>query len=89
MTAFDHTKSDLIDAMGVTTDNIHEFSDGVITGVAESDDVMLVIERVRDMLIDPSENGEITRRIVAALAVSMILGSVTADMPETVHSILH
>ena len=89
MTAFDHTKSDPIDAMGITSDNIHEFSDGVITSVAESDDVMLIIERVRDMLIDPSENGEITRRIVAALAVSMILGSVTADTLETVPSILH
>ena len=89
MTAFDHTKSDPVDAMGITTENIQEFSEGVIEGVAKSDDVMLVIERVRDMLNDPSENGEITRRIVAALAVSMILGSVTADTPETIPSIVH
>ena len=89
MTAFDHTKSDPVEAMGVTNENIQEFTDGVIAGVTESDNVTMVIERVRDMLNDQSENGEITRRIVAALAVSMILGSVTADLPETVHSIRH
>ena len=89
MTAFDHTKSDPIDAMGVTTDNIQEFTDGVIAGATESDNVTMVIERVRDMLNDQSENGEITRRIVAALAVSMILGAVAVNMPETVPSIIH
>ena len=89
MNAFDHTKSDPVDAMGVASDSIKEFTDGVIAAVAKEDNVTRVIERVSEMLNDQSENGEITRRIVAALAVSMILGAVAVNTPETVPSILH
>lgn len=94
MTAFDHTKSDPVDAIGVAPDSIQEFTDGVIAGVAESDNVTLVIERVRDMLSDPSENGEITRRIVAAIAVSAVVMSVlteniTLNELEEIPSIVH
>ena len=94
MTAFDHTKSDPVEAMGVTNENIQEFTDGVIAGVTESDNVTMVIERVRDMLNDQSENGEITRRIVAAIAVSAVVMSVVPGNPnldelEEIPSIVH
>lgn len=94
MTAFDHTKSDPVDAMGVAPDSIQEFTDGVIAAVVEADNVTRVIERVSEMLNDQSENGEITRRIVAAIAVSAVVMSVVPGNPnldelEEIPSIVH
>ena len=94
MKAFDHTKSDPVDAMGVASDSIQEFTDGVITAVAKEDNVTRVIERVSEMLNDQSENGEITRRIVAAIAVSAVVMSVVPGNPnldelEEIPSIVH
>ena len=94
MKAFDHTKADPVEAMGVLSDNIQDFTDGVIAAVAKADNVTMVIERVRDMLNDPSENGEIARRIVAAIAVSAVVMSVVPGNPnldelEEIPSIVH
>ena len=94
MNAFDHTKADPVDAMGITSENIREFTDGVIAAVAEADNVTRVIERVSEMLNDQSENGEITRRIVAAIAVSAVVMSVVPGNPnldelEEIPSIVH
>ena len=94
MNAFDHTKSDPVDAMGVASDNIQDFTDGVIAAVAKADNVTMVIERVRDMINDPSENGEIARRIVAAIEVSAIVmsvvpGNLILDELEAMSSFVH
>ena len=94
MNAFDHTKSDPVDAMGVASDRIQEFTDGVIAAVAKEDNVTRVIERVSEMLNDQSENGEITRRIVAAIAVSAVVMSVipediTLETRDVIPSIVH
>ena len=94
MNAFDHTKSDPVDAMGVAPDDIQDFTDGVITAVTKEDNVTRVIERVSEMLNDQSENGEITRRIVAAIAVSAVVMSVVPGNPnldelEEIPSIVH
>ena len=94
MNAFDHTKSDLVDAMNIAQDDIQDFTDGVITAVTKEDNVTRVIERVSEMINDQSENGEITRRIVAAIAVSAVVMSVVPGNPnldelEEIPSIVH